>query len=62
MKDLTIILWLILWPLMCSLEEYISTMIRIKTGEYTPNKKPSDRVNFLQFLVWVIVTFILIIK
>jgi len=57
---INIIIWLIFFPLATTINEYINNKNRILKGEELDSKEVKTKVAIIEFVVFLIVLFILI--
>jgi len=60
MKELTIIIWLICFPLATNLSEYITVLIRDKLGYEQYKKQLRNQINWTETIVFVFVLICLL--
>lgn len=54
MKHLSLVLWVLLWPIVCALETYIWVIIRNKLGHRQSSEEELIKIARVEFFTWII--------
>ena len=56
MKEITLVMWNILWPLSCSIDSYLSTKTRLLSGQEQPSINTRAITALIQLIIWIYIS------